>query len=351
MGGAFPSLLLCVTSASGIVIGVGVATTWVTWRDFLAVWMKQEVITASDSMWQIERLLGPWKRVYYYTPHNISQIHRAGHSQAKTWEGAIAAVLEVMTGLQSRSGLVFRYKHIRVNFAQAATEAEAHQVMEALHRRFPGLCQPIAEAIVLPTQQSQPPWLIEWDAGQLTIRIPPRRRGTMLMLWAAFMLPTAGIGLCCYGLLLAAFDYDSASQYASIAWVLVNTLIVLPFLLAALRELLWLIRGIEVITMMPTGIALAYERLVLSRKRAFSGDHISGLRCELGHAVASSFPTFLRWPGATGALCFNYGPKTYRFGQGLKPAEANALVRQILDRFPQYGRDDMIPKVFDHTSA
>ena len=42
---------------------------------------------------------------------------------------------------------------------------------------------------------------------------------------------------------------------------------------------------------------------------------------------------------------------TYRFGQDLTPAEAQALHRQILDRFPQYGRDDMIPTVSDHTSA
>ena len=344
VGGAFTPLLSCMTGVSGIVIGVGVAITWGAWRDFLAVWMKQEVVTASGSRWQIERFWGPWKRAYHFSPHNISRVHRAGHSQAKTWQEAMAGMLEFMAGLQPRSGLVFRYKHTSVNFARAATEAEAHRIMEALRGSFPDLCQPKSEAqppVAAPLSQAR--WHTWTDSDRLVIRLPRPRRSKAVILWAYFVLLPVTVFIGCLSLLLVVSDFSGASPIALITWVtLVTVLIILPAL-GTLREFLWLIRGNEILTITQEGIALSYEHLALSPERSFFGESISGLRLELRYAATSNFPSFFRWPGATGAIAFDYGAGTYRFGQDLTPAEANALVRQILDRFPQYGRDDMIP--------
>jgi hypothetical protein len=335
--------LLCLACGALGMAGILICLVLITWREFQQAWTRQEIVRAGETHWQIERIIGRWTQTRRYAISGISNVHRAGHNYVKTWRASVPALFEIMTRQQSPSGLVLHYGRASVNFAVASTEAEARQIMEALRRRYPDLCQPIAERDVPQTPLTRNPWEFEGDPSQFVVRLTPRRRRTLLLLWATFMLPTAGLSLCCTSLLLAAADFSNTSRLTAITWVTLAVMIMLPFVLSPLRELLWLLRGAEVITLTPNGIVLAYERLAVSPKRSFVGDHITALRFEFSDAVASTFPSIFRWPGMSGALAFDYGAGTFRFGQDLTPAEANALVRQILDRFPQYGRDDMIP--------
>jgi hypothetical protein len=52
----------------------------------------------------------------------------------------------------------------------------------------------------------------------------------------------------------------------------------------------------------------------------------------------NTFSTFQQWGVGGGALAFDYGPRTYRFGSGLDDAEAREVLEALAPRLPGAAR-------------
>jgi hypothetical protein len=99
---------------------------------------------------------------------------------------------------------------------------------------------------------------------------------------------------------------------------------------------LWQIKGCEVVTISPT--ALSIKRVIFGYGRAKQYD-VSEIR-RLRVAPLAFNPFDFRsgmafWGIGGGALAFDYGFKTYRFGAGVDEAEARVILQAITARLPR----------------
>lgn len=97
---------------------------------------------------------------------------------------------------------------------------------------------------------------------------------------------------------------------------------------------LWNVAGREVVSFSSQTLAIRREVFGVGRTQEFDIRNIRGLR-----VAAQSFnPMDFRYASylgglGVGTISFDYGAKTYRFGNGLDEAEAKILVGDISERF------------------
>lgn len=90
----------------------------------------------------------------------------------------------------------------------------------------------------------------------------------------------------------------------------------------------WMLSGREVIRIGSGVLAIRREVFGIGATKEYSLTEIRDLR--VGPPEYQSRRNMI--PGGT--IVFDYGAKTYRFGQGVDEAEAKQLVREILSRYP-----------------
>lgn len=163
----------------------------------------------------------------------------------------------------------------------------------------------------------------------LEIRIRPRRNGFLLFFlgfwlagWAvgeaaalsALLQPggTAAPWLLAAGLSL----WTAAGGFALYAW-------------------LWQLAGREVVTVGASSLVLRRALLGPGRPRRYDLAKLENLRVAPPAREAWRFPASLAfWGLAGGAVAFDRGGRTHRFGLGLDEAEAADLVRRLRERLP-----------------
>ena len=92
----------------------------------------------------------------------------------------------------------------------------------------------------------------------------------------------------------------------------------------------WNLAGREVILLKPNVLVLRWEIFGLGRSKSFERAPVQGVRSSAANSGTAHPFSLLRSLGiGSGAVAFDYGPKTYRFGDRLHSAEAEELVRVL----------------------
>ena len=93
---------------------------------------------------------------------------------------------------------------------------------------------------------------------------------------------------------------------------------------------MWMLAGREVISFKMPSLVVRRELLGLGRSQEFDLSLVKDLRASQEVLNSSNLSSGLRNFGfGGGAIAFDYGPKTYRFGAGLDEAEAKSVVEAI----------------------
>ncbi|OYW74272.1 MAG: hypothetical protein B7Z37_18350 [Verrucomicrobia bacterium 12-59-8] len=99
---------------------------------------------------------------------------------------------------------------------------------------------------------------------------------------------------------------------------------------------LWQLKGSEVITVSPTALSIKREVLGFGRTKHYDVAEIHQLRVAPFTFNPFEFRSGMAmWGLAGGALAFDYGFKTFRFGAGLDEAEARIILQTITSRVPR----------------
>jgi hypothetical protein len=108
----------------------------------------------------------------------------------------------------------------------------------------------------------------------------------------------------------------------------------------AAASFLWQLGGHEEITIGPEGLALAMVFPGYLRRRAYALAQVARLRASeaAGWSNAQRFNRHPFFGMGQGAISFDYGYRTFRFGRDLDEAEAVVLVRELLARHPSLGQ-------------
>ena len=173
-------------------------------------------------------------------------------------------------------------------------------------------------------------WLIPWAVGETVA-------GTLLISGAISLVPSALLGRADAG---------------------IATTVALPglFLLGwfglwtvggglAGYSFLWLIAGREVIEVSALSVAHSRRLFGAGRTKEYLAEHVRDLRSvplpygPFGWATPTSL-----WGRGFGAIAFDYGARTIRFGAGADEAEAKQIVAAIQQRFPQYRNTQHEPR-------
>src|SRR5262249_39291450 len=117
---------------------------------------------------------------------------------------------------------------------------------------------------------------------------------------------------------------QARSEYTSLAALLVFGSFMLLFVALlgmglfatfwSMRELLWQFRGQEIVSITAHDIRLQTANLWFSPPRVFLAEHIRAMRQAPQVFRPAERLAWLRQPGRWGALAFDYGAATYRFG-------------------------------------
>jgi hypothetical protein len=103
----------------------------------------------------------------------------------------------------------------------------------------------------------------------------------------------------------------------------------------ALYIWLWHIKGCELITISPIALSIKREVFGFGRSRHFEASEIRHLRVAPFTYNPYDFRSSLAfWGIGGGALAFDYGFKTFRFGAGVDEAEARVILQTITKRLP-----------------
>jgi hypothetical protein len=161
------------------------------------------------------------------------------------------------------------------------------------------------------------------DGMQVRIRGQRKSYGLFLLVFWALLF---------FSFLATGFDAASRSHgqvdyFALFFPLLVMVLFFIP--------VIWFMLSVEVVRINSRELAVGRKLLGLGRMREFELASVKDLR---------SSPQIMPWGGygmqymtlfqSGGAIAFDYGFKTYRFGSGLEEAEAKYLVKEIGLRFP-----------------
>ena len=101
-----------------------------------------------------------------------------------------------------------------------------------------------------------------------------------------------------------------------------------------LYNFLYQLFGKETIEVSERSIVLSKSIGRFGRPREYSAEHIKDLRV-IPQANHTEFGNF-GWTHAASTLAFDYGARTYRFGDGADEGEAKQILREIHQSFPQY---------------
>lgn len=111
-------------------------------------------------------------------------------------------------------------------------------------------------------------------------------------------------------------------------------------LLFGVQRILWSFAGKEVVVVNHGSIRVFHHLFWMGKPREYLAEHVRDLRASMpGRPFpgSRSFKEILAHPGMQGAIAFDYGARTYRFGAEMDEAEARMIVNDILQRYPQYG--------------
>ncbi len=85
------------------------------------------------------------------------------------------------------------------------------------------------------------------------------------------------------------------------------------------------------------GFEIRREVFALSRSKEYLSSHISSLRVSPESFNPFDWSKGMRfWGIGGGVLAFDYGAKTFRFGNGIDEAEAKQIFNEIQLLFPKY---------------
>lgn len=99
---------------------------------------------------------------------------------------------------------------------------------------------------------------------------------------------------------------------------------------------LWQINGCEVVTVSPIALSIRHDVLGFGRTKHYDVAEIRELRVAPLIFNPFDFRSCMAfWGIGGGALAFDYGFKTYRFGGGVDEAEARVILQSIISRLPR----------------
>lgn len=175
---------------------------------------------------------------------------------------------------------------------------------------------------------------VRQEASGLTIEIPVKRN------W--FMLVFLSLWLCGWlaGAIMVPGSFFSPGTPAgarlfTVAWLAMWTV----GGVCAIYIWLWQVAGMEIIRITHTSLTRRRALFRVGRDKEFGLSHIRNLRVAtpqgfnpFDFASAGQF-----WGLSGGAVAFDYGARTYRFGLGLDEAEAKTIVQKIREhvRLPE----------------
>lgn len=178
-------------------------------------------------------------------------------------------------------------------------------------------------------------------SGNLEITIPSTKRWFMIAFLAFWLIGwafgeiTAGIML--VGGLITLLTQNgtdlSAFSFVGLFMLVWFTLWTIGGI-TAIYTLFWSLAGKEVIQVNLQGITIRKQIFGMGRSKEYLADYIKDLRI--------SPPPHNRYRRrgfvfASGIIGFDYGAKTFRFGNGVDEAEAKLILAEIKRHSPQYG--------------
>jgi hypothetical protein len=102
---------------------------------------------------------------------------------------------------------------------------------------------------------------------------------------------------------------------------------------AAAYTWIWNVAGREIVTSTETTLSIARAPVPFPGRKDFDWSSVRNLR--VSPVVPSSENRSLVAGSKSGTVAFDYGARTFRFGDQLDEAESAILVEAILRRFPQ----------------
>jgi hypothetical protein len=99
----------------------------------------------------------------------------------------------------------------------------------------------------------------------------------------------------------------------------------------------WQIIGYEEILVSRQAIKIGQVALGLRTQKEYSADYIKDLRSSSADSdfMGRTF-VFPFTKNRSGAVAFDYGAKTFKFGSGVEEAEGKQIIAEIQNKFPQY---------------
>jgi len=96
---------------------------------------------------------------------------------------------------------------------------------------------------------------------------------------------------------------------------------------------LWMLAGRQRVLLRPDALLIRREVFGLGRTHEYDLGHITNLR--VAPAVTDPWSSGMRvWGVGGGPVAFDYGAKTFRFGDSLDEAEAALVVKELTARHP-----------------
>lgn len=161
--------------------------------------------------------------------------------------------------------------------------------------------------------------VIRQDAGVLTITIPVKRN------WFAFLFLFFWICGWAFGEVMATKHLfgdktPGEAKLFLLAW-LGGWTVAGAF---SIHAWLWQLSGREIIKLTTTTLNRRRALYGFGKTNEYGLPHVRNLRVAYDSAAADDF-----WRLSGGAIAFDYGAKTYRFGIGLDEVEAQEIVRRV----------------------
>ena len=191
----------------------------------------------------------------------------------------------------------------------------------------------------------EPRYLIEKLSDQLIVRIASRRHWLTVLYFAGILFFFVWM----LAVMAASFIRPTGASTASTdPWILELLSIIFLVGLAigcvlwSLSVLLWQVAGKEIIRVSRDALIVSREVLVLRRApRECSTAHIKNLRVV---ALDSPYTHMVEWLGlqglffgaSPGSIAFDYGARSFRFGEALEKVEAEGLLTLLKKRFAEH---------------
>ena len=189
------------------------------------------------------------------------------------------------------------------------------------------------------------------DNGTLLRLTIPSRKNYLILFFLGFWLiawavgEVFGGGMFISGVVGQLFNSSDVGMFG-ITGIIASTLFALAWLGGwtiaggfAIYSFLWQLAGKE-------NIEVRFDRIKIQRAifgfeptKEYLATHIKNLRVApliINNAIDDWFRPRGFWRAPSGLLAFDYGSKTFRFGDGADEAEARQILEKIISRFPQF---------------